>query len=171
MFANIAIFIGYCLAYGINRTLTIDATREGLTWIIFAFNMISLGLWFITFWFNNKDIEVMRAIMPKKLLRIYWSSHIAYFASFLFCLTLFFILGSFRNIPTDTYYLSVLIPGGILTLFVVAFGRYATWKMEFFLYKRKSLLPKSDVAITTDLTVESDKQVTSGLTDHSESKE
>jgi hypothetical protein len=43
--------------------------------------------------------------------------------------------------------------------------------MEFFLYKRKSLLPKSDVAITTDLTVESDKQVTSGLTDHSESKE
>jgi membrane protein YdbS with pleckstrin-like domain len=139
--ANIIIIIGVAISWTLvlkgseaERDTVISPSLPYIPMIICY--LLSIGIWFITYWFNGKDIFLIKGVVKQLNLKQYMIANVMFLVNIILIATLFLVF-SRTDIQTNIKYGITFGVGAFISLIVIGLYRYAIYKMEVVMYKRK----------------------------------
>ncbi|MDR2829318.1 MAG: hypothetical protein LBV48_01835, partial [Mycoplasmataceae bacterium] len=117
-------------------------TSANTYWPFFVFTPLSIAAWFAAFYFNNKDIQLVKGNVDKKYIKMYYIAQILFFVLVIISTVAFSvfveILGSQYGILDLKWgYTISLIVTAITSLVVIWMNKYSTYCIEYEIYKKR----------------------------------
>jgi len=143
LLANVLIIIGIGISWAVANTTHTNYSNNWIYTIlpVMICSILSLGLWFLSFYYSHKDIKIISASIHKKYIKLFELGNIL-FLLFVFiasgCFVVFniiFISNGYLGIKWS--YIITLVVSAVLSLPVVAINRYALFCSEYELYKKR----------------------------------
>jgi membrane protein YdbS with pleckstrin-like domain len=98
--------------------------------------------WGMSFYFNNKDMALIKNNVPKKYVTLFYISNIVFFVFIFACTVLFtvlvIILFQQRALIDETTAFAITFAvSAVFSIIAISLNRYALYAMEFEIYKKR----------------------------------
>jgi hypothetical protein len=100
---------------------------------------LAIIVWFLGFYFNNKDITIIKASIEKKYFKYYFISNVLFFIFVLISTSLYiFLIMIFpQQISMTIGYIICLSVSGAFGIAVVTLNKYSLYMIEYNIYKKR----------------------------------
>jgi hypothetical protein len=102
---------------------------------------VAIGVWFLGYYFNNKDMPIIKSHIGKKDINLYYISNILFFCLILVSTVLYLVCFQFLvkndKLSFQNGYIIVFAISAAFSVAVVTVNKFALYKIEYEIYKKR----------------------------------
>ncbi|GMO15860.1 MAG: hypothetical protein Ta2E_06980 [Mycoplasmoidaceae bacterium] len=139
------LLLGIAISWILNNKLEEDETMnpENVYLPFAILTPCSVIAWFIGYYFNNKDMAIIRSTVEKKYIKYYFIGCVLYFClvilSGIFYIVFINILYKQQGIikQSNIAFIIVMVSTAVMAIAVIWMNKYSTYCMEYEIYKKR----------------------------------